>query len=89
MEGCGRKKQGGTVTNPKCNRPTLGRHAALEQRLRWELVRHRLPANQALSVACGQAIPAVYGDMDRMFANMLSSGLCIAIHQPQTHLCNL
>lgn len=27
--------------------------------------------------------------MDLMFANMLSSGLCVPIHQPQTHLCNL
>lgn len=23
-----------------------------------------------------------------MFANMVSSGLCVPIHQPQTHLCN-
>lgn len=27
--------------------------------------------------------------MDLMFANMVSSGLCVPIHQPQTHLCNL
>lgn len=24
-----------------------------------------------------------------MFANTLSSGVCVPIHQPQTHLCNL
>lgn len=32
---------------------------------------------------------AAYGNMDLMFANMVSSGLCVPIHQPQTHLCNL
>lgn len=63
MKGCGRKKQGATVTNPKRDRPTLGRQAALE-RLRWERAHHWLPANQAVSVACGQAVPAVYGNMD-------------------------
>jgi len=40
-------------------------------------------------VACGQAAPTCYGNMDLMFANMVSSGLCVPIHQPQTHLCNL
>lgn len=32
---------------------------------------------------------ACYGNMDLMFANTVSSGLCVTIHQPQTHLCNL
>lgn len=32
---------------------------------------------------------ACYSNMDLMFANMVSSGLCATIHQPQTHLCNL
>lgn len=50
---------------------------------------HRLPAKQAVKVACGQAAPTCYGNMDLMFANMVSSGLCVPIHQPQTHLCNL
>lgn len=27
--------------------------------------------------------------MDSVFASMVSSGLCVPIHQPQTHLCNL
>ena len=40
-------------------------------------------------MARGQAEPTCYGNMDLMFANMVSSGLCVAIHQPQTHLCNL
>lgn len=40
-------------------------------------------------MACGQAAPTCYGNMDLMFANMVSSGLCVPIHQPQTHLCNL
>lgn len=48
-----------------------------------------LPAKRAVSVARGQGVPTVYGNMDLMFANMVSSGLCVAIHQPQTHLCNL
>lgn len=40
-------------------------------------------------MARGQAEPTSYGNMDLMFANMVSSGLCVPIHQPQTHLCNL
>ena len=48
-----------------------------------------MPAKQAVKVACGKAAPWCYGNMDLMFANMVSSGLCVPIHQPQTHLCNL
>jgi len=49
----------------------------------------RLLAKQAVKVARGQAASTCYGNMDLMFANMVSSGLCVPIHQPQTHLCNL
>lgn len=40
MKGCDRKKRGATGTNWNDDRLTLGRRAALEQRLRWEGARH-------------------------------------------------
>ncbi len=61
----------------------------LKQHLCYDRAHHWLLAKQAVKVACGQAAPTCYGNMDLMFANMVSSGLCVPIHQPQTHLCNL
>lgn len=48
MKGCDRKKRGATVTNWKDDRLTLGRRAALEQRLRWEGALHWDPCKTRL-----------------------------------------
>lgn len=45
-------------------------------------------SQQPRRLAAGRLLPC-YSNMDLMFANMVSSGLCATIHQPQTHLCNL
>lgn len=77
-------KGGGKETwsncNPSKSRHKHVRHATLEQHLR------KHPTHLLKWPA---AAPACYGNMLLMFANMVSSGLCVAIHQPQTHLCNL
>lgn len=81
------KGEGGGAANDFAG--SRRRRNTLKQRLCSSGARRRLAAKQAVKVARSQAAPARYGNMDLMFANTASSGLCVPIHQPQTHLCNL
>lgn len=84
----GWEEENETGINSNLFKSLQARQTTLNQHIRSERARRWLLAKQDVRVACGQAALTCYGNMDLMFANMVSSGLCVAIHQPQTHLCN-